>query len=450
MTAYAMDAYVDDDGFDHFDHRDGDDDDDLLDRVHSLSDLELAVLLSLVSREHCVIGTPAAAVDELVDELRLVGSGRPLPFTRTYTHQTGSLQISAHIFGLACAVVDCDGGMTPDDFAAMLVQPAAAAAAPNSNSNSSSSQSGSPKNGDSSEPPHRSPDAAALSVPASAPPPLLLPNVVVARHLNRAPTVVQIQALELLRTGRLPVAGGGVRSGPLPFLVVAVVAAERGFFYDAGRDAGSQQATSTTRSPHLNAHLNDLFAMGHWHDPEDGYPNLDEEDEGGDDGDNDDDDADSRSVVRRRRARAVRLDVEVHRYLLNVVAFLRMHRAVAVLDRHASGASSVSPTATKHCAQLARCLAPLHGLDYVSPALVGVAARKAYLHRLRTVAVGDGTGNGVAAGNADDATAATETPPLHERSMQWGSERAAVAALLAGTSPADVLDDVLGTVVPPV
>jgi hypothetical protein len=45
---------------------------DLVDRVHGLSDLELAMLLSLVSREHCVIGTPDAAVDNLVDELGLV------------------------------------------------------------------------------------------------------------------------------------------------------------------------------------------------------------------------------------------------------------------------------------------------------------------------------------------------------------------------------------------
>lgn len=46
---------------------------DLVDRVHGLSDLELAVLLSLVSCEHCVIGTPENAVDVLVDELTLVG-----------------------------------------------------------------------------------------------------------------------------------------------------------------------------------------------------------------------------------------------------------------------------------------------------------------------------------------------------------------------------------------
>ncbi len=47
-------------------------DERLLSKVHSLSDLELAALLSLISREHCVISTPHDAVDDLVKELQLV------------------------------------------------------------------------------------------------------------------------------------------------------------------------------------------------------------------------------------------------------------------------------------------------------------------------------------------------------------------------------------------
>lgn len=45
---------------------------DLVDRVHDLSDLELAVLLSLTSHGNCVIGTPEDAVQQLVQELALV------------------------------------------------------------------------------------------------------------------------------------------------------------------------------------------------------------------------------------------------------------------------------------------------------------------------------------------------------------------------------------------
>lgn len=47
-------------------------DDRLLEKVHDLSDLELAVLLCLISREHCLISTPAGAIADLVSELQLV------------------------------------------------------------------------------------------------------------------------------------------------------------------------------------------------------------------------------------------------------------------------------------------------------------------------------------------------------------------------------------------
>ena len=47
-------------------------DNNLLEKVHDLSDLELAVLLCLISREHCLISTPAGAISELVTELQLV------------------------------------------------------------------------------------------------------------------------------------------------------------------------------------------------------------------------------------------------------------------------------------------------------------------------------------------------------------------------------------------
>lgn len=47
-------------------------DDTLLDKVHDLSDLELAILLCLVSREHGLLSTPAHAIDDLIQELQLV------------------------------------------------------------------------------------------------------------------------------------------------------------------------------------------------------------------------------------------------------------------------------------------------------------------------------------------------------------------------------------------
>jgi MoxR-like ATPase len=108
--------------------------------------------------------------------------------------------------------------------------------------------------------------------------------------------------------------------------------------------------------------------------------------------------------------------VDVTRYQMNLVCFLRMHRAVA---------GGVSPAATKHLERLSRSLAPLHGLDYVTPSLVALAAKKVYLHRLQLVPV---------------------SAPERERSVQWGSDPAAVAALLEGVGPEDVIEEVLGMV----
>ena len=113
----------------------------------------------------------------------------------------------------------------------------------------------------------------------------------------------------------------------------------------------------------------------------------------------------------------MQIDVDVLRYQMNVVSFLRMHRAVG---------GGISPTATRHFTQLMRLLAPIHRLDFVTPALVGLAARKIYLHRISIV------------------------PPETERSMQWGSDLKAVQALLDGVGPEDVIEDVLGMVTAPV
>ncbi len=305
-------------------------------------------------------------------------------------------------------------------------------------------------------------------------------NVLIAKNLNCAPDAVQIQALELVHTHRMFTATA-MQAAPRPFLLVAVVAADRGFYWDGSghnteQSSGHPADELPSRPPHMTAHLNDAFAMGHWHDPEDGFPNLEERDE---DGGGDDAGADSGSMIRRsessQRARSgsnsasitsrstlatqssqsepppsfsaadigrlaalskdVRVDMEVLRYQMNVVGFLRMHRAVAVMGPATGGLSCISPTATKHFKRLAQCLAPLHRLDYVTPALVALAARKTYLHRICTIPVG---------------REGARPLVVHERSMQWGSEKAAVEALLDGVSPEDVIEDVLGSVVPPV
>ena len=45
---------------------------DLVEKIQELTDLELAVLLSLVASQHCIIQAEEASLDSLEEELRLV------------------------------------------------------------------------------------------------------------------------------------------------------------------------------------------------------------------------------------------------------------------------------------------------------------------------------------------------------------------------------------------
>jgi len=45
---------------------------DLVQKVQGLTDIELAVLLSLVASQHCIIETEEEAIDALAEELQLV------------------------------------------------------------------------------------------------------------------------------------------------------------------------------------------------------------------------------------------------------------------------------------------------------------------------------------------------------------------------------------------
>ena len=126
---------------------------------------------------------------------------------------------------------------------------------------------------------------------------------------------------------------------------------------------------------------------------------------------------------------ATTISAEVKRYLQNIITFLRLNRAVG---------GGISPRATKHfdllvkyahfplpCSYMLnmfRCLAPLHNLEFVTPSLVALAARKVYPHRI------------------------VITAPMNERSMQYGSDLTAVAALLEGVTPEYVIEEVLATV----
>ncbi|KAI0408238.1 hypothetical protein F4802DRAFT_458713 [Xylaria palmicola] len=461
-------------------------DEGLVHKVRALGDVDLAALLCLISREHCIISTDPEYLDALTAELQLVAS-------RT--------------FGLSSAVVDCAPETTLDDLVTAIQlrlpqpQPAPAPRTPSplhargSESNNGTQHDGGDLGAHSQQQQHQlritrppsslAPNASATpaspsrsSLLSAAIPQQQIANVILARNLNTAPKAVQIQCLELMRTRRI-FTRTTVLTCPKQFLLVAVLGSE-----------GAGQAR-------LTKHLNDHFYISHWQDPEDGFPHLneDEDERNGDVDANDnpdrnlsgareDDDEDtasqasSASVVRRTlgsktpstplpspavaatgsghltsttdwamqnqrapqvtddhtnsstergalfseteismlaaRSLQTHVDVEVQRYLMNIVAFLRLHRAVRP--------GSVPPAATTHFRKLVHSLAALHGLDSATPELVQLAARKIYAHHLAIVA------------------------PERERSMQWGSDLAAVEALLEGVQPEDVVEDILGMV----
>ena len=109
----------------------------------------------------------------------------------------------------------------------------------------------------------------------------------------------------------------------------------------------------------------------------------------------------------------VAINTEITRYMHDIVTFLRMHRAVA---------GGMSPRGTKHLELFAKCLAVLHGLDFVTPSIVALAARKVYRHRLQLI------------------------NPSNERSLQYGSSVDAVAMYLEGVTAETVIEDVLSEV----
>ncbi|TVY71344.1 hypothetical protein LSUE1_G008451 [Lachnellula suecica] len=350
----------------------------LIDKIHDLSDLELATLICLVAQEHCIIDTEPDALDDLVQELELV---------------------AANVFGLSHALIDCSEHTSLDDFAHAIL-----------------SIEGSPVRSNSTVRTRQ--DSYFLNAPTfqsiAARSPVSenfadnksIANVIIAKNLDEAPKQVQIQALELMRTKRI-YTRTSVQKAPKRFLFIALLGGGEG--------------------PRLTKHLNDQMFISHFHDPEDGFPNLEET---YDDGDS------ISSVVKKgpisspgplllprisatvieqlsQLSKHATVTMELKQYQQNIISFLRLHRAVA---------GGISAAATQHFDKLARCLAPLHNLSYATPSLIALAARKIYPHRIHIV------------------------KPEKERSMQWGSDVDAIAALLDGIGAEDVIEDALGTV----
>ncbi|QDS77278.1 hypothetical protein FKW77_004010 [Venturia effusa] len=361
----------------------------LVTKVQELGDIELAALLCFIAQEHCIIETDEEELDNVERELGLIAN-------RT--------------FGLSYAVVNCSEETTVDDFGnGILIE-----------GEDEDVITPVPKlpTFRQAEDSFFSSDAQDRRRSARQPSECMengqIAEIIIAKNLNLTSNPVQIQALELLRGKRI-FTRTAVHVAPKRFLFVALL--------------------STAHPKRLVKHLNDQLAISHCH----------EIDDGSEDGQGNtlrDDASSTGSVIRSppatpsKRGRhtiqtssvpitkedidsliilasKVRLSSDVRCYLHDIVVFTRMHRAVA---------SGVSAMATRHLYALVNALAPLHGIDYVTPSLVALAARKIYTHRL------------------------VITAPENERSTQWGSSVEAVAELLEGVTVEDIIEDVLETV----
>ncbi|KAF1921295.1 hypothetical protein BDU57DRAFT_435431 [Ampelomyces quisqualis] len=363
-------------------------DDQIAIKVQALSDLELAVLICLVAEQHCIIETERSLIIDVEKELRL---------------------IAQKVFGLTCAVLNCTEHTTLDDFGSGILvgddgDDYFSSRTTKANSDHISSMMDTPQSGS-----RRTPKSPKPFSPLDS---RKIANIVIARNLNDATSQVQIQALELVR-GKRNFSRTAVYAAPRPFLFIAL------------------NASGTRR---LTLHLNDQFFISHKHRGEDGLPNL--EDLAAKDTETADDASTSSVVHTPAHAHAkrqlqgmlfspedlaqltwrmadVKISSEVRAYLHNIVVFMRLHRAVA---------GGISAMATRHFNALAHALAPLHSLDYISPSLIALAARKIYPHRI------------------------VITAPENERSMQWGSSLEAVKAVLDGVTAEDVIEEVLQSV----
>lgn len=312
-------------------------------KAQDLSDLELAMLLSLTSSQSAIIQTVAELLEDLEDELTLAA------------RQT---------FGLTSITVHCTPDTTLEDF----TQSVLVAGLPLEHSLDYSSRDGA-----------------------------RIPNVLIVRDLQLTSRTVQLQAMELIKSRRM-FTQTAVHSAPKHFLMLMI---------------------SATETVPLVNHLRDFVYLSHVHEAEDGFPNmLDAPSIPFEDADIKPkplittEDIDTLAVA----AGQTTVAVDVMRYIQDIAVFLRMHRAVA---------AGATPLASQHFVAMCKSLACLHDLKYVTPSLVTLAAKKVFRHRLVFVT------------------------PATERSLQYGSDTASIAAFLKDLTPEEVIEDVLATVESP-
>lgn len=119
------------------------------------------------------------------------------------------------------------------------------------------------------------------------------------------------------------------------------------------------------------------------------------------------------------------------RYQQDIIIFLRLSRAVAggITTRSNNYFLRFSkydrlPSLLELSSNLNRLLAALHGLDYLTPSIAALAAKKVFRHRIIIA------------------------KPEDDRSLQYGSDLETVSQVLANVGPEEVLDSVLALEAP--
>lgn len=352
----------------------------LEDIARELSDLEVALFLCLASREHCLIETTRNCLNDVAKELALIAS------------QT---------FELSFCIVDCTASTTIGDIHSDILIPDARKTQQRSSyfrikaASSSNLSSYVDRPGQTKSPAPGTPLAEANVV-----------NVVIAKDFNFVEDDVQVQALQLMRTRKLATEGGSINA-PENFLFIPLVVRE-----------------SDRLEPPLQKHLVEHLLVSHFHVPADGFKYLEKDDwlpdgqfsassimHSSKSANKKGTVVDATQIDRLRDASdMVTTSAEVVRYIQDIVVFLRLSRAVA---------GGISAKANNQFAQFAQFLAPIHGIDYLTPSIVALAARKVFRHRIIVAS------------------------PEDDRSLQYGSHLGAVSHVLMDVTPDSILDGIL-------
>lgn len=130
--------------------------------------------------------------------------------------------------------------------------------------------------------------------------------------------------------------------------------------------------------------------------------------------------AESSILTFRDLASEVVISTEIKRYMHDLTVFLRMHRAIE--------SGCVTARSAREFEVLVKLLAVIHGMDFVTPALVRLAVYKVFSHRLRVIGKGKAE---------------------RERSVGYGSDVKSVGRYLEGVEEEMVVTDVVDSVKAP-